>query len=42
VFFQPVWQTDPAKLASWILRDGLPVRLSLQIHKLIWGTKKGV
>jgi len=42
VFFQPVWQTNPAKLASWILRDGLPVRLSLQIHKLIWGTKKGV
>lgn len=42
VFFQPVWRTDPAKLASWILREGLPVRLSLQIHKLIWGTKKGV
>ncbi len=42
VFFQPVWGTDPTRLASWILRDGLPVRLSLQLHKLVWGTKKGV
>jgi 7-carboxy-7-deazaguanine synthase len=42
VFFQPVWGTNPDKLASWILQDGLSVRLSLQIHKLIWGTKKGV
>lgn len=42
VFFQPVWGTHPQKLASWILQDGLSVRLSLQLHKLIWGTKKGV
>lgn len=42
VYFQPVWGTDPKKLSSWILRDGLPVRLSLQLHKLIWGTKHGV
>ena len=42
VFFQPVWGTDPKKLASWILGDGLLVRLSLQRHKLIWGTKRGV
>jgi 7-carboxy-7-deazaguanine synthase len=42
VFFQPVWGTDPKKLTSWILHDGLSVRLSLQLHKIIWGTKKGV
>lgn len=42
VFFQPVWGTNPQKLASWILQDGLSCRLSLQLHKLIWGTKKGV
>jgi 7-carboxy-7-deazaguanine synthase len=42
VFFQPVWGTNPKRLASWILRDGLPVRLSLQMHKIIWGTKRGV
>ncbi len=42
VFFQPVWGTDPKKLAGWILYDGLRVRLSLQLHKVIWGQKKGV
>jgi 7-carboxy-7-deazaguanine synthase len=24
-------------LARWILDDGLPVRLQLQLHKYIWG-----
>ena len=42
VFFQPVWGTNPKKLASWILNDRLPVRLVLQQHKIIWGTKRGV
>jgi 7-carboxy-7-deazaguanine synthase len=42
VFFQPVWGTSAKKLASWILKDGLAVRLSLQLHKLMWGTKRGV
>ena len=42
VFFQPVWGTNPKKLAQWILHDGIPVRMSLQLHKIIWGTKKGV
>jgi len=42
VFFQPVWGTNPKKLASWILVDKLSVRLSLQLHKIIWGTKRGV
>ena len=27
---------DPQQLAQWILDDGLPVRLGLQIHKFIW------
>ena len=27
---------DPQQLAEWMLEDSLPVRLSLQIHKLIW------
>ncbi|KYK25684.1 hypothetical protein AYK25_09350 [Thermoplasmatales archaeon SM1-50] len=42
VFFQPVWGANPKKLASWILDDGLSVRLSLQIHKIIWGSRKRV
>src|SRR5271157_2016082 len=34
---------DPQELAQWILADNLPVRLSLQIHKLIWDpAAKGV
>src|SRR5215472_6459994 len=34
---------DPRKLVDWMLEDGLPARLSLQIHKFIWEPqKKGV
>ena len=34
---------DPRELAEWILEDGLPVRLGLQMHKFIWDpAMKGV
>lgn len=34
---------DPRKLVEWMLADGLPARLSLQIHKFIWEPQvKGV
>jgi len=34
---------DPERLAHWILADNLAVRLSLQVHKLIWDpAAKGV
>ncbi len=37
VIFSPVFgQLHPRKLAEWILRDGLEVRLGLQLHKFIW------
>jgi 7-carboxy-7-deazaguanine synthase len=37
LLISPVWGTmDPLELAHWILEDGLPVRLQLQLHKLIW------
>jgi 7-carboxy-7-deazaguanine synthase len=42
VFFQPVWGRNHKKIAEWIISDGLNVRLNLQLHKLIWGLKKGV
>ena len=42
VFFQPMWGTNPKELASWILDDGLNVRLGLQLQKIIWGDKTGV
>lgn len=38
VHFAPVHgELDNEQLASWILRDRLPVRLQLQLHKLLWG-----
>jgi len=27
---------DPRELAEWMLADGLPARLGLQLHKFIW------
>jgi 7-carboxy-7-deazaguanine synthase len=27
---------EPVRLAEWILEDGLPVRMQLQMHKFIW------
>jgi|YNPBryantNP2012_1023418.scaffolds.fasta_scaffold07319_3 7-carboxy-7-deazaguanine synthase len=43
VFLQPVHNgIDPKVLSKWILDDGLPVRISLQIHKIIFGEMRGV
>lgn len=44
VLLSPVHEVlDSQKLVSWILRDRLPVRLNLQIHKFIWSpTTRGV
>jgi len=42
IFFQPVYSTDPKKLSSWILHDGLNVRIGLQLHKILWGDTKRV
>ncbi|HEY7600871.1 MAG TPA: 7-carboxy-7-deazaguanine synthase, partial [Methylomirabilota bacterium] len=37
VLFSPSFgQLAPDELAAWILEDGLPVRLQLQIHKFVW------
>lgn len=42
VLFSPVQgQLDPAQLAEWILRDRLPVRFQLQLHKILWGNERG-
>jgi 7-carboxy-7-deazaguanine synthase len=38
----PAWsRQDPAQLAEWILADGLPVRLQVQLHKILWGEAQG-
>lgn len=39
IIFQPVWGFNPKTLASWILKDKIPVRLGIQLHKIIWGEK---
>ena len=42
VLFSPSHTQLPAvDLADWILRDALPVRMQLQIHKLLWGDQPG-
>jgi 7-carboxy-7-deazaguanine synthase len=38
LIFSPVWESmDFRELAEWVLRDGLPVRMQVQLHKVIWG-----
>jgi 7-carboxy-7-deazaguanine synthase len=38
VLFSPVHgRLDPKELVAWIVRDRLPVRVNLQLHKYIWG-----
>jgi len=37
VLLSPVWgELDPKDLVEWVLRDDLPVRVQLQMHKVIW------
>ncbi len=41
ILMSPAYGILPPKaLASWILRDNLPVRLQLQIHKYIWAPEE--
>ncbi|TLM76549.1 7-carboxy-7-deazaguanine synthase QueE [Microbulbifer harenosus] len=43
VLFSPSYeQLSPRQLAEWILEDGLPVRMQIQLHKLLWGDVPGV
>ncbi|MDO8463997.1 MAG: 7-carboxy-7-deazaguanine synthase QueE [Gallionella sp.] len=42
VLFSPAHGTlNPTQLAEWILRDRLPVRMLLQLHKLLWNNAPG-
>ena len=39
VLFSPVWEAPSCEgLAPWVLADGLPVRLQVQLHK-VWGLR---
>lgn len=42
VLFSPVQgELDPQQLAEWILADRLPVRMQVQLHKILWGNARG-
>jgi len=42
VLFSPSYeQLAATDLADWILRDALPVRMQMQLHKLLWGNQPG-
>ena len=34
-------QLEAAELTDWILKTGLPIRLNLQLHKILWGEERG-
>jgi 7-carboxy-7-deazaguanine synthase len=44
LLMSPVFgELEAALLAEWILEDGAPVRLQLQLHKILWpGVERGV
>lgn len=42
VLFSPSHhQVDARQLAEWIVADNLPVRLQLQLHKILWNDEPG-
>ncbi len=42
VLFSPVQgELSATDLANWILEDRLPLRMQIQLHKLLWGDEKG-
>ncbi len=42
VLFSPVQgELPPAQLAEWVIADRLPVRMQVQLHKILWGNAPG-
>jgi 7-carboxy-7-deazaguanine synthase len=42
VLFSPVHNgLNTTQLAEWVLRDNLPVRLQVQLHKILWNNTPG-
>jgi len=42
IFFSPSWeQLGARELAEWVLADRLPVRVQVQLHKILWGEEPG-
>jgi 7-carboxy-7-deazaguanine synthase len=44
IVISPVHDTlNPGEMARWVLEDGLPVRVQIQLHKALWpGVLRGV
>ena len=43
IAMQPAWdEMDARKLAEWMLGDSIDARLSFQLHKILWGNRKGI
>ncbi|WP_393970796.1 radical SAM protein [Oxyplasma meridianum] len=42
VVFQPAWGTDIKWITEQVLQDHLDVRVLPQLHKIIWGDRRGV
>jgi 7-carboxy-7-deazaguanine synthase len=43
ILFSPSFHELKAdELAGWVLADKLPVRMQIQLHKILWGEKAGV
>jgi 7-carboxy-7-deazaguanine synthase len=42
IIMQPVWGIEIKELAEWVLNDNLNARVMPQLHKMIWGEKRGV
>jgi len=41
IFLSPQWgKMDLAELATYIIKNHLPVSMSIQLHKIIWGSKQ--
>ena len=42
VLFSPSYGVlEPATLADWVVQDRLPVRMQVQLHKILWGERSG-
>jgi len=43
VLFSPAMpHLDPKLLAKWILEEEMEVRFQIQLHKILWGEKRGI
>ncbi len=43
VLFSPAWgYLNPRDLWEWMTQDCPPARLQLQLHKIVWGNRRGI